>query len=1050
MKNVMEYCSSLQRGNALKFFLCMGVLLLTFSVMGQVNITGTVLDEDGVPLAGVSILEKGSQNGVVSDFDGKYSINVKTNAVLMYSYLGYKTLEKPTKGQSVVNVLMSPDFQQLDETVVIGYGSLQRKDLTGSVASVDMKGVKEAPVVNFVQALAGRVAGVQVSGGSGEPGSGLNIVIRGGNTVNGSNAPLFVIDGFVMPNFSSNLLDPADIQSIDILKDASATAIYGARGSNGVILITTKTPKIGKTSISFETRVDVNNVTKKMEVLNGYEFVRLSNEIHEERAADRFFKDSEGNIVGDVEDYQNVPWTNWQDIAFRSGLSRNHTLQVSHGNETTRINLSLNTLKNEGTLINTDFERVNGRLNLNHKLSPKLGINLNVLYSNRIYNGINTFGNSSYSFLRGLIQYTPVLSLFRDYGDFDPLEDIVGGDFDFSNIFNWHPILTLENEYRKREFDQIVTNLGVKYKVAPHLTFESRGSYNGTFGESGIFNNSKTVSGRLVSKVNGINGSINHSKSVFLSHINTLNYNKRFKKHRINALLGTDIIIRKGTTTSFRAVDIPEYLEGLGINALDSGTLNDDNDVHGSSESRLYSVFGRLNYSFRNKYLLTASIRRDGSSKFASNNRIGYFPSFAASWKAEQEKFIKNLGLFSQLKLRIGYGKTGNDRIPNNIVYDVLADTRYFFDGEEVIGQRPPSTGSNSNIKWETTETYNAGLDIGLFNNRISIAAEVYQKDTKNLLINKDASPSQGFTSIWENNGQVRNRGLELVLSTVNVSAKNFTWTSDFNISFNENQVISLPEGKPIFARPNYYRRYSSNQFIVEEGRPLGNIYGYISDGVYQPEDFVNYDPTSPVHPLLPTQPSYRAHEAGDEKYKDLNGDGNITADDKTIIGNTLPEHFGGITNTFTYKNFQLSAFFQWSYGNDILNANRLVFESTIFGQNNLATVLNRWTLDHQDTHIHRAGGRGLEDISSRVVEDGSYIRLKTINLSYSFSKDNIQKFGIKDLSLYAAAQNLITWTNYSGFDPDVSVINSPIMPGIDYSAYPLNRTMSLGLKISF
>lgn len=367
------------------------------------------------------------------------------------------------------------------------------------------------------------------------------------------------------------------------------------------------------------------------------------------------------------------------------------------------------------------------------------------------------------------------------------------------------------------------------------------------------------------------------------------------------------------------------------------------------------------------------------------------------------------------------------------------------------MGQRPTSFGANPNLFWETTEQFNFGTDIGFFDDRISMLVEVYQKDTKDLLINADAALSQGYQTVWTNTGQVRNKGLEISLNTLNVSSKNFRWTTDFNISFNQNTIVSLPDGKPIFGQPNYYRLLSTQQFIVEEGRPLGNMYGYISDGVYQISDFENYDPESSTHTLNVGQPSYRNHRPGDEKYKDLNGDGKITGADKTIIGNALPKHFGGFNNTFEYKNFQLSTFFQWSYGNDILNANRLVFESMDRpNQNQLATTLDRWTIDNQDTDLHRANGQGFQDISSRVVEDGSYLRLKTVNLSYRFSKDIVDKLKINSLEVYASGQNLVTWTDYSGFDPEVSVERSLITPGIDYSAYPIQRTFSFGLNVSF
>ncbi|MFY0715254.1 TonB-dependent receptor [Seonamhaeicola sp. NFXS20] len=1038
-------------------------LLLLFIVTSMATnaqvktITGIITDEVGLPLPGANVLEKGTKNGITTDFDGKYVLQVTNESVLLISYLGYKTSEILVGEQKEINLSLIPDLQQLEETVVVGYGSVKRKDVTGSVASVKMDKLNEAPVTNFDQALAGRVTGVQVGSDSGEPGAGLEIIIRGRNTVNGDNSPLYVLDGFIIEDFNPGILNPTDIQNIDVLKDASATAIYGARGANGVILITTKQSKNEKTSVSYETRLDVKNVANKLDVLPAYEYVKLAYEINPGGATTRFFVNEEDQVVGNVEDYKDSPAVNWQDQAFRTAYSKTHTLKIGSGNEVTKLNASINLLDDQGTLLNSEYKKINGRLNLRHKINNKLDATLNVIYANTELQGLNTKGNTAYSFMRNLITYPNVVNKFVDYGDSNPLYGINTDEFDVNNIFNWHPIVSLENEYRKRETNQFISNLSLRYKLTSNLTFQTKGSYNGDFRTTGIFNNSNTVYGRLINPINGINGSMNYQNYKTFSAINTLTYNKNFGKHNLNALVGHSINRKKVTRTYITSIQIPQYAESQGINSLDEGTLNSLDDINGSEVTRLESLLARLNYAYDNKYLLTASIRRDGSSKFAPGHNIGYFPSLALSWKAEEEAFIKKLDFISQLKFKAGYGKTGNDRIDGDARFDLYTSSlaSYYINGSEILGQRPTSSGANPNVEWEITEQYNAGVDLGFFDGRIAASVEVYEKNTKDLLINADTPPSQGISTIWRNSGTVRNRGLEVTLSTININNKKFKWTTDFNISFNQNKVMSLPEGKPIFGNPNYYQRYSSNQFIVEEGQPLGNMFGYISDGVYQPEDFENYNPDDATHVLLAGQPDYDGgsaiRQAGDEKYKDLNGDGKITSDDKTVIGNGLPKHFGGLGNTFSYKDFELSLFFQWSYGNDILNANRLIFEEmAYYGQNQYATVLDRWTLTNQDTDMFRAGGRGFEDVSSRIIEDGSYIRLKTINFSYNFSKELVEKLSVNKASIYLAAQNLFTWTNYSGFDPDVSVNSSPIMPGVDYSSYPVSKTVSIGLNLTF
>ncbi|MDD7887836.1 TonB-dependent receptor [Flavivirga sp. 57AJ16] len=1033
--------------------------LFSFAGYAQVNtVTGVVTDEVGLPLPGVNVTETGTLNGVTTDFDGAYAMSIEQGASLSFSYIGYKTVTIVITDQSKLDINLKPDLQKLDDIVIIGYGAVKKKDLTGSVATVKMDRLTEAPVANFDEALAGRVAGVQVSSGDGEPGNGLNIIIRGGNTVNGDNSPLYVLDGFIIEDFNPGIIDPADIESMSVLKDASATAIYGVRGANGVVIITSKRAKTGKTKVSYEARLDVKEVTKKLDVLDPYEFLKLSFEINPASTTTRYFSTYDEGTgqsvqVGDIEDYRNVEGRNWQDVAFRTAYSKTHKLNISSGGEQTRVNASLNAVENQGSLLNSEYNRINGRITLNQKISEKLDITADVMYTNYTQEGINTKGTSSYSFMRNLITYNNVANIFVQYEDgFNPL-DQVSEDYDLINIVSWHPIVSLESEYRKSKTDQFIANLRLNYDLTPSLIFETRGSFNSQFRHTGVFNNSNTVYGRLINKVDGINGSTDNIRWNNFSTVNTLSYKKRFGDHSIDAVFGTTLNIRKYSRSYARYIDIPQYLEGLGVNSIDGGTIDGSGDIFGDTETRIFSLLSRVNYNFKQKYFFTASIRRDASSIFPKENRVGYFPSAALSWNANKESFIENLGVFSQLKFKAGYGKTGNDRIPSSARFDVLTDSdaSYFIEGDIIQGQRPTSAGANPNLFWETTEQYNVGVDMGFFDDRLSLTTEVYQKDTKDLLINADAAPSQGFSTIWINSGHVRNKGLEFSLSTLNVVTKNFEWHTDFNISFNQNSIVSLPEGKPIFGTPNYYFRLSTNQFIVEEGKSLGNIYGYISDGVYQIEDFENYNATASTHTLLATEPYYKSHQAGDEKYKDLNGDGQITAADKTVIGNAMPKHYGGFGNTFKYKNFQLSAFFQWSYGNDILNANRLVFESMSYaGQNQLASTLDRWTLENQDTGLHRAGGQGFEDVSSRVVEDGSYLRLKTVNFSYNFSEDVLDKLSLTNFELYLAAQNLFTWTNYSGFDPDVSVASSLITPGIDYSAYPKQKILSLGLKVSF
>ncbi|WP_242204238.1 SusC/RagA family TonB-linked outer membrane protein [Aestuariivivens insulae] len=1036
--------------------------LCSLSTFAQVKtLTGTITDEVGIPLPGANILEKGTQNGVTTDFDGNYSIQVTNQSTITISYLGYKTKEVVVGSQMSINLSLEPDLQQLEETVVIGYGSVRRKDVTGSVASVKIDELTEAPVANFDQALAGRVTGVRVrSAGGGEPGSSQKIVIRGQNSITQSNEPLYVVDGFIVPSFNSGQIDPSDIESMSVLKDASATAIYGANGSNGVIIITTKKGKVGKVKVSYDTRLDVKNVTKTLGVLNAYDYVKLQEELDAASAEVAFLRvPAEGGGTQEVpgasfEDYRNVLSRDWQDEAFRTSFSKTHRLKVSGGNEDTRARLSLNSVEDEGTLLNSLYERIDGRLVIDQKISDKLSLWTDVNYQNFVQNGLNVLGTGQYSFLRSLITYRPVANIYRDYGEFNPLDDVSEELGDFVNVVVWHPIVSLENEFRKRETDRFTANMGVKYKISPNLTFLTKNSYNSSTRKIESFNNSKTVYGRLINPINGINAAVQFDKWKNFSTVNTLTYRKQFNDHSLEVVGGITYDVRNYETARFASNWIPEYLQELGMNAIDGGIPSDSYDNYGNAKNKLFSLLGRVNYSYKDKYLLTSSIRRDASSRFTRGNRSDVFPSLGLAWQVHKEKFIENLNIFSQFKLKAGYGQTGNERVGNNAMFLSLLtgnSAEYFFGGQVVPGQRPTSAAGNPDLQWETTEMVNLGAEMGFFDDRINVVVEVYQKDTKGLLMNADAALSQGAQTRWVNLGHMRNSGLEINFNTVNVSTKNFKWTSDFNITFNQNEVVEIPSGKPIFYRPNYYQRLRTNQYIVEEGKALGNMYGYLSDGVYQIDDFVNYNPEDSEHTLKATVPSYRSHQPGDEKFKDINGDGVITGADKTVIGNGQAKYFGGFNNSFKYKNFELGAFFEWTYGNDVLNANRLVLaNASNRGANQLTSVLDRWTIDNQDTDVPRAGGQGFEDVSSRLVEDGSYIRLKTINFSYTFSKDLVKKLKISSLKLYCAAQNLVTWTNYSGYDPDVSVSDTPISPGIDYSSYPNHKTYSVGLNVTF
>jgi TonB-linked outer membrane protein, SusC/RagA family len=1018
------------------------------------DITGRVLSAEGKPIEKASVRIKGTNRGTTTNEQGEFSLKgVDENTVLEISFVGYATQEVKVGRRTQLTVHLELSSSEIDQVVIIGYGEVKKRDVTGSMSSVKMADLQKAPVRSFEEALAGRVAGVTASSDDGQPGAMVNIVIRGNNSLTQDNSPLYVIDGFPLENPDNNAINPAEIESIEVLKDASSTAIYGARGANGVILITTKKGKTGKPVINFNSYYGFQRYTRKMELMDPYEYVKY--------AADRnpVYADSTYLTNGKtIEDYRNIKGIDLQDSILGASPFQNYFLSLSGGSADTKYSLSFSALNQEGIIVNSGYDRYQGRFRLDQRVDKHLNVGINTNYSHLLQYGTSpSLGGNG--FFSGNLLYS--VWAFRPVrGTITEVEDGLEDEAFLAVLSGFNPIKTAKNELRRRVSDVFTTNLYADYSFAKYFKLRISGGITKTKGRREQFNNTQTPLGSPLTKSgkdNGVSGSVIFNELTSWVNENTLTFDKKLgKAHHINALAGFTLQGTNLSSYGAAANHIPN--EALGIAGINEGT-----PVSVTSTASLYklsSFLGRINYSWRSKYLLTASLRADGSSKFTPQNRWSYFPSGALAWRIGEENFMKQVRFISNAKLRVTYGTTGNNRV-SDFAYlsriELPASGGYNY-GEGPLPAANLTELGNINLRWETTAQTDIGLDIGFLQGRISLEADVYRKVTSDLLLDAAVPGSIGFTTALKNIGKVQNQGLELTLNTVNVKGKNFSWNSNFNISFNRNKVLALSEGEQWRKTTASWNTLTSSVplYIAEVGKPIAMFYGYIWEGNYQLSDF--YETSPGVYALKSGIPYYNmasAIQPGNIKYKDLDGNGIINADDATIIGNPNPDFTGGFSNNFIYKNFDLNVFFAFSVGGDVFNANRIIFEGGGYnnGQNMFATYVNRWTMENQNNKYFRSGGGGPDNLlySTRVVEDGSYLKLKTLQLGYNFSSKITRRMKLNAFRLYVAAQNLLTFTRYEGFDPEVSKFGgSALRPAFDYSVYPYARTITFGLNVSF
>lgn len=1045
-----------------KTFILLAVFLCyVFNTQAQTDrkIMGKVVDTTG-GLAGVSVVIKGTTNGTTTDFNGVFQLNnVAPGSVLQFSFIGYKTQEVKVGQGKTFNITMVEDAQTLDEVTVVavGYGDVRRRDLTGSIGSANISDLTRTPVANITESLGGRIAGVQVTSSDGGLGDNYDIVIRGVGSLTGSTSPLYVIDGFPSEDSGLSSLHPNDIESIDVLKDASATAIYGARGANGVVIITTKKGTAGKPTITYDGSLTVSTVRNTPRLMDAYEFVKLQSEVI--TSEEEFTKNYLTDLYPTLDSYLGATSYNWQNHIFRTAVSHNHHVSINGSQRGTQYTASLSYNDQQGVIINSGLKRYQGRVKLIQKVNDKLKIDFNANYSSNVQDGTtasSATSSISTAYMYSVWAFRPVSPTGTDL-----LNTMYDESVNMTEDYRFNPVWSARYEYRHKTTNNLQFNTSAEYEFLKNLRLKVSAGYTARDYKNEEFNGAKTRTGNTHpsnTQSKGINAYLYETEGRSYLNENTLSYRLKKKKHNFNALLGLSFQKNTSYIHSITAEQITN--ESFGMAGLDKSSST-PTVSSSKGENTLMSYFGRVNYNYDSRYYITATMRADGSSKFAKGNRWGYFPSASVSWAFGRETFIAdNLNWLTNGKLRLSYGQTGNNRIGN---YDYMAHLvtsddvyKYPWNGEFTQGY-VLSSMVNDKLKWETTEQVDFGLDLGFFNNHINLTFDYYVKTTSDLLLDADIAASSGFSSATINVGKLRNKGFEITLETTNIKNRNFTWTSNLNIAFNNNKIMALNSGQDYMTSyiswDNKYKNMPA--YISKVGESAGKMYGFIYEGTYKYDDFdVSTDASgNTVYTLKNGIAAYVSNtQPGDPKYRDIDGNGIINDNDKTTIGNGQPKHTGGFSNNFTWKNFDLNLFFQWSYGNDILNANRMVFENPASKQNTnmYATYVNRWSPENPTSNIPRSTANGSTEYSSLYVEDGSYLKLKNISLGYNFSPKLLVPLRISKARVYLSAENIATITGYSGSDPEVSTRHSALTPGFDWSAYPRAFNMSVGLNVTF
>ncbi|MDP3433061.1 MAG: TonB-dependent receptor [Bacteroidota bacterium] len=984
----------------------------------QKSVSGKVTDSSGASLPGVSVVVKGTTNGTITDGNGNYSLNnVPENATVQFSFVGMKGQEVAVGGKTTINVSLAEDAIGIEEVVAIGYGTMRKSDLTGSVTSVSSTELAAYPALGATQALQGRASGVMVTSRNGEPGTEARIRIRGGTSINASSEPLYVVDGFA----GGNVPAPEDIQSIEILKDASATAIYGSRGANGVVLVTTKRGKAGKTNIELNSSYSVQQLGKKLDMLNGQEFAELMNDM---------YKNDGLTAIPYPNPQQYGVGTDWQDEIFRTGILQNYQLSASGGKENFRFYTSANYYGNKGTVINSNFNRISALTNLDVDFNDHIKFGTKMNFTRTTQDGVRTQeasgGTTGTGVVSAALKFEPVQGVYDENGMYTRHK--IGDPHD-------NPVAIAMERQNNMVIDVFQGNSYAEIDLMKDLKFRSTVGVQILNSRNGLYIPTILKDGE---NFGGI-GSISSNKNTILLNENYLTYNKAINDlNKLNFMAGYSY--QSNRSEYWNASNQNFITNSFSFWNLGGGSRF-QNPSSSLTQWVLASFYGRLNYNFANKYLLTFTGRYDGSSRFGANHKWAFFPSGAFAWNVKEEPFMKKISKLSHLKLRTSYGMTGNTEIGSYRSLALFRPSTTVIDGTPVNAIMP-STVANKNLTWESTSQTDVGLDVGLFNERLIFTADYYYKKTEDLLYNVPLPEYSGYTTSLQNMGSVLNKGWEFSVSTVNLNGS-LKWDTDFNISFNRNKILDLAGGDVLYSTVPGHMLSSDSQ-VLREGEVIGAFYGWIFDGVYQQGDNFSAEPNK---------------KPGNIKYRDVTGrdasgkldgkpNGVVNMDDRVIIGNPHPDFIFGLNNDFKYKNFDLNIFIHGSVGNDMMNYTRMELDWLAGKSNATKDALNRWTPTNINTDVPMASGGNKAEVSTRWVEDGSYVRLKNIALGYNLQGSILQRFNLSSLRVYMSAQNFFTFTKYSGYDPEVSFRDSNTNVGLDYGSYPNVKSLTIGVNI--
>lgn len=1001
----------------------------------QHTVKGRVTDIQGNPLPGVNIVEVGTTNGAVTDLDGNFSIALSSpEATLSFSFVGYLTEEISVNGQTNIDVSLVEDIQALDEVVVVGYGTSRKVDLTGSLSSVSSEDLQDLNISSAEQALIGKMPGVQVKQVSGEPGTSPQILIRGINSIDKSTSPLIVVDGH--PIGDINMINPNDIERMDVLKDASATAIYGSRGTNGVILITTKKGQAGRNTLDLNVYAGVQSVAKKVDMMNSTEIAQFLYDGFVNRNLDEgndisgdptTWRRSVDQIILDVLDGTNTTDTDWQDEIFSSSVMvQSYHLASRGGSENTTYYVSGEYYSQDGVIENSSFNRYSLRMSIESRINDRINIGGTFNPSYTTKNDVQTSGGSggtSGAMLSNALIAQPFAPVFNEEGEYQNLFGFPGA------VNNTNPValanLLTDNEQRAK----ILGNIFADINLTDNLIFKASLGYSIVNARNKFFRPQNNAFNQGVPF-----GSSGASQNINWINTYTLNYTKTLaEKHNFNAFVGYDIQKDQFENNSLSSDNYPNNL----VQTLNAASEIDEGSSF-ESEWTLLSYMGRINYNFDNRYYLTTSLRRDGSSRFGSDNKWGLFPSAAVAWRISNESFMQDLQNISNLKLRVSYGLTGNNNIGDYLYIPTVAYNNYVL-GNELAAGYHPNRIANPLLQWEQQEEINFGLDLGLFDYRLNIVADYFIKKNEDLLLNVQIPTITGFSNTTSNIGTIQNKGFEFEVISHNIKGS-FNWTSNFNISFYRNEVLELgPEGDDII---------SGGRHITRIGEPIGMFYGWVNEGVIMNQQELDEAPIYNPGGSSETR-------VGDFRWRDVNGDEIIDNDDRTIMGNPHPEFIYGMTNSFTYKGFDLQVILQGSYGNDILWTEMYRIANTRGRRNQLAMMNDYWKSEENPGNgkIPRPNnnptGNNRGRWNSFYLQDGSFLRISNMTLGYNLPDRIVNKLALQKCRLYITASNPFTFTKYEGYNPDVNNSTSPLMPGEDANSYPVMRTLSFGINLS-